>query len=478
MTNSYNYKTYYLGTPKDLEESTSLFLLRSEDFKVNLENLSEIEDEIKKSESIKKAWRGEGNIFYLTLGNDLFEFDTIIYNNPISGFVGYTLFSSHQKCYSSSGVSFGKLKISLIFDRIEGEGNGLFIELKTFLNPNTDNTEILGSSERWQYQKSKELVPDENEDLYLRYTNRIPDLLNDGSLGIITESGVMKGDRFYGLNILSGIDIDSSSYSTIKPTFYKGDLVILKYSHQTGEYCVSSMTTLNKFGRPHDYLSGIIENVPEEFIGYNGQALLFSDGDNYVVYSMETSDTLIQPKKTGSTRNCIIIDRWDPEGKIQYIPESDIKEKISRSCQTPTSFSSDLYVYQDKIGKWWVFRNKTEYVYISVYGIIRSNVRIEFINDRLGLYTESGLYHFIPIDLGHTYVYKNGGFIDEITREFSDIKVKPYNRLSSLPIDTRCFLDGLRRKPLRTQSCLPGNNILGVGMGMIFYLSEGNLYCY
>lgn len=487
MIVSYNYKTYYLGTPKDLEDSDTLILLKKpSDFNISLETLSELEKLISENPEeydSRTAHKDENGDFYLSLGgNKKFEFDVIIYNNISSGYVGYTIFSSSQKCYSSGGIPFGYLKIDIILNRIEGESNKVLIELVTYLDKNVENRKILGNTERWEYQESKYINIPDSENSYLKFTNRIPDFLGDQDLCIVTDSGfISHKDGVFGSFILSGVEIDADSFSTIKPVYYKGDLAILKYSNQTGEFCVSSLTSLNPFGRPLDYLSGVIENIPEEFISYNGQVLLFSEGENYLIYSMETNQSSKYPKITENSRNYIILDPKDPTGQIRYLKEEDLKEEISRNCIVPERFiENSYYSYSGKNGEWWIFKLQGKYIYISIYGIIYSDKELEFVNNRIGLYIEpiNGTYHFIPIDLGHEYEYKDNRFLDKTTKDYIDITIKPSDTISSLSPELRCFLDGLRRKPLRTRGCLPKNSVLGVGSGLILYLSEGLLYCY
>lgn len=487
MTSSYNYKTYYLGTPKDIENSRVLVLLRSSDmFDVSLETLNTtLPDKIEANKNlVKKAWKDdEEGVFILRINGDIFDFDTILYYNPVSGYVGYTVFSGLQHCYSSAGIPFEKLKISLVFERIEGEGNGVFLELQTFLDPNTENTEILGETERYQYQKSETIYPISSEETYLKFTNRVSDFKGDKNLTILTDSGITTHTGSFGMYILSGVEVDYESFSFIKPVLYKGDISVLKYSSQTGEYCVSSLSTLNAFGRPYDYISGVVMDSYPDFIDYTGQMILFGDQDNYYVYSLKTSESTPYPKRSNGIRNYIIMDKWDPDGEIRFTPESDLKKEISIHTNIPPAFDDIQYTYQKKQGDWWIFQGPSGYVYLSVGGTIYSDVEIGFINSRLGVYiepTKKGIYHFLPIDIGHTYEYreKEKRFLDKTIGDYVDILVNPSDSLSSLSGDLRCLLDGLRRKPLRTRGCLPQNNLLGLGMGMIFYLSEGLLYCY
>ena len=291
MINSFNYKTYYLGTPKEIEESSKLVLLNSRSFgEITLESLEDISEELdKKKDQIKEAYKDKDGFFVVELGGTIFDFDTILYYNPDSGYIGFTVFSSLQHCYSSSGSPFNRLKISLVFDRIEGEGNGFFIEIKNFLDPNVENTKILNSTEKWGYQKSESIFSESVRENYLGFTNRIPDYLEDKDSCIITETGIITNSQgISGLNILSGVEVDQDSFSLMKPVVYKGDIAILKFSFQTGEYCVSSLSTVNAFKRPYDYLSGTIKFDFEGFIGYNGQVLLFSDGNDYVIYPIES----------------------------------------------------------------------------------------------------------------------------------------------------------------------------------------------
>lgn len=480
MTGSYNYKTYYPGTPKDLEESNTLVLIKSSEFKVSLENLNSLQEEINKNpKNTKEAHKNlTTGVFDLYLDGDIFDFDVILYRN--SEFVGYTIFSSLQHCYSSSGTPFGKIEISLVFERVQGEGNGFFIELQTYLDSNIENVKIFGSTENWEYQTSNSIPYLTKEDQTLKFTNRVFDYLEDPELCILTDSVVVTHKKgVSGLYVLSGVDIDSESFPFVRPVFYKGDLSVLKFSYQTGEYCVSSLTTLNSFNRPYDYLSGVIEEIPETFLDYNSQVLLFSEEDNYVLYFLETSEMVKYPKKKDGIRNCIVLDRWDPSGKVKYIPESDLKKEISLTCQVPVGFNDNSYSYQGKIGGWWIFKNSTKYTYMSVYGTIEGEVKLDFINSRLGLYqSEDSVYHLLPIDLGHSYKIRSDfKALDKISKVFSDILINPVELLSTLSPDYRCLLDGLRRKPLRTVGCFP-KNIIGVGLGMVFYLSDGLLYCY
>ena len=487
MMDSYNYKTYYSGTPKDIEESNSLTLLRSSDFNISLESLEYISEVIENSNSpIKIATKEEDQCFLLKLEGDIFEFDVILYHNPKSGYVGYTIFSSLQRCYSTSEIPFERIKIYLSFNRIEGENNGTFIKIQNFIDPNVKNKEILGSEERWEYQESKYIFRDSSEENYLKFTNRIPDYLEDKKLNIITDSGVIT-HRYgvSGFNILSGVDVgvneDNLENFTLGIVLYEGDISLLKYNNNTGEYSVSSLSKLNQFGLPLNYISGELNNSGGDLnlLDYNGQAFLFSSGDNYIVCPLKTSETL-KYQKSG---NHVVLNRLDPLGEVRYISGIKIKEEILRSCSVPPLFipKNENIVYQSKLGDWWEFKTTGGYLYISVYGYIQSWIKIDFINSRIGLYKDSkeGVYHFLPIKFGHNYlIRKDYRSLDNVSKDYCDIIIKSSDQLSSLSPEIRCFLDGLRRRPIRMFECFPRKNIIGVGLGMIFYLSDGLLYCY
>ena len=494
MTNYYNYKTYYLGTPKGIEEADTLILLNSSNFgNISLETLEDISEEIKKKEKlIKRAFKENDGGFKLELKGSIFDFDIILYHNQTLGYTGFTRFSNLQNCYSSSKIPFGVLRISLTFEKIQGEGSEYFIKILNSFEPNVENKKIFGDSNRWEYQESRAIFEKDQEENYLGFTNRIPDYLSDTNLCVITDSGVISNKLgISGLNILSGVDIDSEFYSTIGLVLCNEDISILKFNFQTGEYCVSSLSSLNMFGRPHDHLSGVIpykefDVTVDRLIDYNGQVILLSAGEDYLIYPLDNSsdnEPLLYPKKVDgrNMKNYIILDHLDFSKNIKYISDEDLRKEVSRSCLVPSDFKSNFYTYQSKFGKWWKFGISGKYLYTSVYGYILSDLEISFINSRLGMYQDSkkGIYHFFPIEFGHNYEIKsNQRVLDKTFKSYCDIVINSSESLSSLSPDIRYFLDGIRKKPINVPGCFPEENIIATGLGMIFYISDNLMYCY
>lgn len=471
-----NYKTEYVGTPRDLEQTTTLILVQSSNFNISMDTLGDLPEDLLeagKYEGVRVSNRSDGDYFDFYLGDEeLFDFDVILYHNQVSGFVGYTIFSGLQHCYSSDKIPFKILRISLVFNRVEGEGTGDPIDINVVLNPLTVNKKILGEEKRYQYSEVDTPPKSDEGENYLRFTNRPQDFRYDQELSILTDSGIITHTGgFSGLFILSGVDADLDLYKSSKIVYYQGDLGILKFSWETGEFCVSSVTTQNPFGRPLDYLSGILRDDykrAKSFYGGTGNFLVFSDDRNYIVYPLkEPTKPVIYPKD--SDRNSVVIDPWDIVGDIRYTTEEEIKREISTSCYIPSDFG--IYSFKEKIGPWWkFFASSRGYLYVSVYGIVKSQVELNFINSRIAFYFEDGKYVFLPIEIGCSISYP-----------FQGIKcvVNPDSPMSSLDIELKYLLNGLRRKPFRTKKCLPHpSEFVGCGGGMIFYQSEGLLYCY
>ena len=103
MNNSYNYKSNYIGTPRDLEETTSIVLTQSSRFDISVETLKDLPKdliEFGRYEGVEVSHRGDKDFFNVYLSGDkLFDFDVILYHSQVSGFIGYTIFSGLQQCY-------------------------------------------------------------------------------------------------------------------------------------------------------------------------------------------------------------------------------------------------------------------------------------------------------------------------------------------------------------------------------------------
>lgn len=492
MTNSYNYKTYYKGTPKDLESSDTIFLTKSSYFNLSIDNLDNILSEIESDPNKVKEVSKTNDAFSLSLNNEIFKFDVIFYKKA-EKLLGYTLFFTYQKCYSSSGIPFTNLKIAIIFSKTEGGEPTLSLERKNKRNTEVESNAKISGDNRYNYIKNKSLVNKELEDQYIRFTNRPRDFYGDSTLNILTDTNIIY--QYYGVTssqssfLLSGIDINSDYFSTyIITTIDSEDVALLEFSFYTGEYNVISLTTLNSFKRPYSYLSGEIETYPEDvksFLGGTGKVLLFDGKDNYIIYSMENKEFSRYPKVTDNSleKTFIILDP-SKDTNIRYLRDKKIKEEISDSCIVPTTFSN--YSYKEKIGDWWIFTLGSYYLHTSVYGYIISKVKMKFVNSRLAYFKETKnketLYHILPIEFGHYYIYneETTRFEDPSARNsVSDIIIDCSNSLSDISSEKRCLLNGLRRKPIRLSECFP-SNIIGTLFGIIYYIdsSDNLLYCY
>lgn len=504
MKNSYNYRTFYTGTPKNLEECPIIYFLSTEDldFNLSLENIDNLKKIISGMKDPVFCIRGKNGNFTKSLkGFSKFSFNLIVYcknsissetkSNPI---IGYTLFSEPQRTYTNSGNTFGELVISVSFERNEDKDLETIIEILNTFKITQSEINLRGDfGFNYPIQTDKIKTPDES---YIRYSGKISDIKNDDSLISLTECGIIYGSGKYcsKLFIQQGLNIESDMYTNYYLGTYKDDLVICRYNKNDGNYCISSLSKLNRFGKPYDYISGYINTElvrGYEILCYSHSYLVFWNNykSEYIIYFLEDNDYEIVSRNNGTSGNrYIIINLRDPEGKYIYMSDTDLFEEIKKTCITPVKYESgkyivDLnrkdYIFNNKIGSWWeLYKPYSKfYYYLSPYGCVISSSKMTLINERL-FKTPDNI--FFPIEFGHTYKYPINNYpIDLTTVEKVGIKIKSSDLWENLDKTSECLLDGLRRKPIRNKYCFPSQKeIIGSLYGIIFYIENGLLYCY
>lgn len=500
MENYYNYSTFYTGTPKKLEECPIIYFYNRTklDFDLSLNTLNKLKSNLSKENNLVFCVRGKDNLFTKSLDKlERFSFDLIIYcssaldfNNDSNTIIGYTIFSEPQKVYTSSGKSFGKLIVSLSFDREKDEDSELLIEILNTFKITQTETDFSGNNGYNFPQSTGDFQKPESS--YVRYTNKLSDLKNDSTLISLTDSGISyeSGKKYSRLFIIDGIPVDQDVYTNFFIGTYNKDIVLCRFNISDGNFCVSSLTKLNKFKKPYDYISGFIDISKIsgcELLGFAYSYLIFWDNDNfnYIIYFLNDGSNISFPRndtETGSV-NYLITDYTDPEGKYIYMSDTDLIEEIKKTCITPIRNSKvDLdgknYTFKQKIGSWWeLLRTGNIYYYLSPYGCVSSTLRMNIINDRL-FETQDGI--FFPIEFGHTYKYPVHKYPRDLTLlQKVGVKIKPSDLWENLNKTQECLLDGLRRKPIRSRDCFPKKSkIIGSLYGIIFYIENGLLYCY
>ncbi|MCF0114643.1 MAG: hypothetical protein HUJ56_04765, partial [Erysipelotrichaceae bacterium] len=398
---SYNYSTYYKGTPKKLSECEYIYLFSSIDpvfsgLPLDLEHLDDIKKAVLENlDKTRKNNKKVDNVYYIDREPEdtrLFEFDMILYcteelemvaENPI---VGFTRFSSQQRTYSSSGIPFDELRISITFTGSEYEFVPEII-LKNTLKT-TQSEQPIDGPEDYNYPIINKDGKDPfkgipgPEEGYLKFTGKVSDFSGDSDLGILTESTLIyhSQDSIPGAGsffINSGLSLDLEIFSMVKVGIYNGDVVCLRVSLGTGEYSISSLTRVNKFRQPYVYITGYLNLtalVGYDFVAYNGSTMLYrnqASGD-YLVYHLVEGKYSIYPKSMQDRPGVkhVVLDQWDINGGFRYLEEGDIYKEVYRTCFTPGDFvlsdnkykkkddpifSTNLYLYKKKIGSWWVF---------------------------------------------------------------------------------------------------------------------------
>lgn len=505
MVNSYNYKTFYTGTPKKLEECPIIYFYKKEllDFDLSLKTLNKLKNKLSKESKLIFCVKGDDNLFTKSLkGIERFSFDLIIYCSSSLDFdsnentiIGYTVFSEPQKVYTVSGRSFGQLIISVSFNRNQNLDSDVEIEILNTFRITQMEQDFTGNN-GYNFPCSIDHFQ-EPQTSYIRYTNKLSDLKKDNSLSIITDSGVAYdgGSKYSKLFIQQGTPIDQELYTNFYLGIYRDDIVLCKFNIKDGNFCISSLTKINKFKKPYDYVSGYIDISTIsgcELMYYAYSYLVFLDNynNNYIVHFLEDGSHITLPRSDSETggNKYVVVNPRDPNGGYKYISDTDLIEEIKKTCITPVkkepsgNYTVDLdrrnYTYKQKIGSWWeLLRYNNIYYYLSPYGCISSTLRLEIINDRL-FKTQDGI--FFPIEFGHTYKYPVHGYPRDLTLlQKVGIKIQPSELWENLSKSQECFLDGLRRKPIRSRDCFPRKSkIIGSLYGMIFYIENGLLYCY
>lgn len=504
MKNSYNYRTFYTGTPKNLEECPIIYFLSTGDldFNLSLENLDKLKEVISEIKNPIFCIRGKNGNFTKSLkGFSKFSFNLIVYCNSsissetkINPIIGYTVFSEPQRTYTNSGNTFGELVVSVSFERNEDKDSGVIIEILNTFKIIQSEVNLRGElGFNYPIQTDNIKIP---EEYYIRYSGKVSDIKNDESLISLTECGVIyESGRYYSkLFIQQGLNIDSDMYTNYYLGTYNNDLVICRYNKNDGNYCISSLSKLNRFGKLYDYVSGCldIELVKNcEILYYSYSYLVFWNDykSEYIIYFLEDNNYEIVPRNNETVGNSyIIINLRDPNGKHTYMSDIELFEEIKKTCITPIKYISgkyivDLnrkdYIYNSKIGSWWeLYKPYSDlYYYLSPYGCVISSSKMTLINDRL-FKTPDNI--FFPIEFGHTYKYPVHKYPRDLTTiEKVGIKIKTTDLWENLDRTSECLLDGLRRKPIRSKYCFPNQKeIIGSLYGIIFYIENGLLYCY
>lgn len=506
MKSSYNYKTFYTGTPKRLESCPLIYFFDTRELgtRLSLDNL----DKIKEIVSLKNPMfciRGEDGLFTKSLeGLKKYEFDLLLfcessldYESKTNPIIGYTVFSDPQRTYTNAGNTFGELIISVFFRRNEDKESDPVISILNTFRITQSEVDLRGP-QKFNYPTDTDVLPMPDHN-YLRYSNRVVDVKNDNSLGVVTDTGVIYGspDLSYSrLFIRQGLVLDKDIYTHFLLGTYKNDIVVCKFNIKDGNFCISSLSRVNKFKRPYDYISGYIDTSTIdgcELLYYAYSYLVFWDAYNaqYIIHFLEDGQYSIYPRLDEETggNSYVVVDARDPEGKYKYLPDTKLFEEITKTCITPMKKDSsgkwvlDLdkrdYIFLEKIGSWWVLQkvSTNDFYYLSPYGCVISKLKLSIINDRL-FKTQDGI--FFPIEFGHTYKYP----VHSWPRDMTDLKkvgiqVKSGKTWMELDKTQECLLDGLRRKPIRLREAYPSPaKILGALYGLTFYMDGGLLYCY
>ena len=299
MENFCNYKTFYIGTPKNLTECPLIYFFQTSKLstKLSLDKLDVLRDDILSQEEIVSCLKKDEK-FILEPPTD-FEFDLIIYceselKKDTNSILGYTVFSTSQKIYTTSNNKIDKLIISITFNQDESslsEENLIIQNESGILNVKFDFT---GNTPKNFYTENNVKLPDDTEN-YLKFTNRIIDFKNSNDLSVITESGLVYKEndevKYTNVFIKQGINIGVDLYPYYKLGIYENDLVFLKLNQETGEYKLYSLRKTNRFGDLHLYFSGVLdlEKLESyEIVGYSQSNLIFFNSNNnqYIIYNL------------------------------------------------------------------------------------------------------------------------------------------------------------------------------------------------
>ena len=494
MENFCNYKTFYIGTPKNLTECPLIYFFQTSKLstKLSLDKLDILRDDILSQEEIVSCLKKDEK-FILEPPTD-FEFDLIVYcdselKKDSNSILGYTVFSTSQKIYTTSNNKIDKLIISITFNQDESslsEENLIIQNESGILNVKFDFT---GNTPKDFYTENNVKLPDETEN-YLKFTNRIIDFKNSNDLSVITESGLVYKEndevKYTNVFVKQGINIGVDLYPYYKLGIYENDLVFLKLNQETGEYKLYSLRKTNRFGDLHLYFSGVLdlERLESyEIVGYSQSNLIFFNSNNnqYIIYNLsDKSYTNFYGEYVGG-RYYVVFNSRNTKDELKFMKDSEIFSEINKTCILPENkpLSRDNFIFKEKYGSWWILRNvnNNSLLYVSPYGAITSTKSLLPINDRLFLTPDNLL---LAVEFGNRYKYPVQNRIKNITAgETLNIKLDQNTTWSNVEKKIECILDGIRRKPIRTKYCFPGyDKIVGSLFGLIFYLDKGILYCY
>lgn len=335
-------------------------------------------------------------------------------------------------------------------------------------------------TDRYKFKPINETITKES---YQKFTSRVSQLVEDKEMVMLMgECGISTSEKTWGFWIKEEEDI--TGFEEIGICIYSEDLCVLKYNKEDKEYSLSSLTKSGPYGNL-DYKVGYI-TVPNssEYYGICGPNIIYTTEDYYWIYSIynlgrySTNGYRVK-RVVNNSPNFLITSPWVIYGSLKFSDSYSFYSKLESL--------SGLTFYQERdefLGSWegkykMRYGDQSEIHYFEGLGYTIDNTgNISWINDNLMLYREKNKIAFVPKLYEVSRIYKDGSKIlivnEEDYNEYSIITL--FDPKGSLSSYNRVVLDGLRKKPWKTQ--FPDLDNIIFFRGLVFYKENNKLLLY
>ena len=370
MKTNNGYKTLYLGSQVDLQQSTTIELVLFTDYQITLNNFKQVWQSLS---SHKNIYTSDNHIYTIECGKDnILNFNSIYYLDDNNKPLGCTVFEKPQSTNPLKESYINNLIIEIninITDPVLSE-----VEFSFDLSSYYNNTEI---PDRINYP-TKSIIKEKlsKRDNYLRYSNNIEQINHDSSTVLITDSNFITKNKQYDLKLPSPFTslFQGENYTGAQFTYYnlRPCIFLYRLDNLDLSYRLISLTLLNNFGKPTTIFSGELDQFDYEDFYIAGQYLVLTDRLIYDLSSEEITE--YQCSMYADSLD------YDP----QVLPLDTIDEK-SNIISIPT----DYFLFR-KAGPWCIYRNNSSYTWISPFGSIKfsKKERTYLITDRIFLSQE------------------------------------------------------------------------------------------
>lgn len=514
--NNLGYSTHILGTVKSVRESLGIILYNEESFdkKISLYNIDEMYALVTSDPGkYYKLTRNDLDSVFLYERSEspIKGFNTIIYLSSVDGSpLGYTEFLNKQG-------EDRDINLTIALEADLKEGSIVIINyLASLQGSNTEAKKDIGSKLNEFTNMSlvkKEKEKSEKYTTSITQLNHSPGVLNTSSNTLYSRDKDDVKIKAFDFIINGNANLYQVGFTDRNIGYYNGDLVLYSWFDKVN-YCVTSLTKINKFGNPivytksgQGYLTLSYPNA-EVSIDYGAGRYLvctiISNGSTKTdLYNIEEERFMLIPEGN------IIIDPLDIKSTVYILPTILTTDTLFQHIPDISSVFLDIKEYSSKYtpeiyrktGNWYILKRHyrfSDYLYICAgitntiflsnedidslilvndntaviqendYYVLYSGLKQNYYTERTKILLGQGEEGVVKIEDVDFYYCKNGRSEEEVIEEYKD-RVAPKN----YPI-YKTFFNNFRRGAYPYfLSTLP--EFLDAANGIIFYKNKYNL---